>query len=456
MAQTVGVAPGDFNSPDRNDLSIAGSEQSDSTIICIGDSITSANSVRPNTPLGADIGTAYTQTLGWLPWALTTANGLSFSWNPTFGNFGVGGDTTTNILARMGPILASKASIATLLIGINDISGGIVLGGAPATVLANLKANYLKIVSMLRAAGIRPICFTILPAGGSSGMTDNMRNTVLAFNAWLRAYGPINGIEVFDAYRVLADTTSATGAMLTGSSIDGLHPNATGAFRLGQAFATHLQSHPPKLKRTTTGVSDLYVAASNPQGNLLANAGFITTQAMPAIAPLTTAGVAPASWTVSRESGTSTAGTVTGSMVASADGNGNWFELDFAGLNGAAEVFRFLYAIPTNTIAFSEYLDGFGEVEQVAGQTGGALNSLGWILSDGTNGTVSYTAMSQGTSAGVIPTDAYAAYLEIPPLQIAASGTLFVRMIGRVSIQVSGSYSGKVRFRHPTVRKRVV
>jgi lysophospholipase L1-like esterase len=171
-------------------------------------------------------------------------------------NGGVGGETTTQILARVGTIAALNPKPGWCLVqgGSNDATAGI----TAATTIANVKATY----DALLAAGIGVIATTVPPHSAAASLTG-----AGPINRAIKEYAQTKaGIILVDWYPYLADPSAGT--FLVGSD-DTIHPNAGGASTMGRALADVLSvAFPP---------ADQLIAANTDSQNLIANGMFVGT-----------------------------------------------------------------------------------------------------------------------------------------------------------------------------------
>lgn len=236
--------------------------------------------------------------------------------------FGVSGQTSSEIRARLPIAIAANPSILSVLAGTNDI------GVAFETVRGNLQYIYDTAIS----SGILVVAVTILSRTddrwSSAGLTaaqiqfERDKNARLA--RWQAAYAATRpGLIVVNADRALMDPT--TGKTRLDVLADGLHPNAVGAYLIGKAVADALRPRLPVLDMAQWSVYDAW-SADNPAGNLLLNglmfgaAGNVTTSAG-------ITGQSADNWTALRSRGGANAdsGTFAVSKVARDDGKpGEW------------------------------------------------------------------------------------------------------------------------------------
>jgi hypothetical protein len=217
-------------------------------------------------------------------------------------NFATSGDTTTNVLARMGEILASPCGIYSVMIGTNDTNN------ASNPSLATVKANLSSIWSQLLATGRPVIAMTILPRELALPANQNRMDMLFALNAFIRAQtGTIKGLYVVDSGARYVNQTSATAVLCTGATVDynctgdspGLHPKGVGAYYAWKPLADLLNQF---VVPTGTGYGSESIAdqfsAGNATGNLLPNGNMTFTGATGTVAGrmISAAGSTPDGW----------------------------------------------------------------------------------------------------------------------------------------------------------------
>ncbi|QFG13517.1 esterase [Gordonia phage Lambo] len=219
-------------------------------------------------------------------------------------NAGIGGETTTQILARYNTDVIAKApNLVILSAGTNDA------GTTAITVpLETTKANITEMIARNRAIGAKTIIGTIPPRNSRDATT---RAHALPLNAWIRRL-PLTQPDVWvvDYYLYLADvaSTSVADQWITDYSNDGTHFRPKGARIAGMKLAEIITQLFPPLTRISPVRGDAT--------NLITNQGqFVGASA----------GVAPTGWTLSN-SGTM-APYITG-LVPRTDGvPGSWLEV---------------------------------------------------------------------------------------------------------------------------------
>jgi lysophospholipase L1-like esterase len=130
------------------------------------------------------------------------------------GNYGISGDTTAMMLARLPAVLASSPvpGAVSILGGTND-------GDAIAQTLPNLTA----MIGLCRAAGVPVILCTIPPRTDASQTAMNTR--IAGVNRVVKKLADAYRCPVVDFHAALTDP--ATGLYFSGWSGDGTHPTGT-------------------------------------------------------------------------------------------------------------------------------------------------------------------------------------------------------------------------------------
>ncbi|ATW57973.1 GDSL-like lipase [Pseudomonas phage nickie] len=218
------------------------------TLALYGDSLSGNNS---------DLSKLYTR--GFLTFALQMSDHRVYFDSSM--NFGVGGEDSAAILARVNTVIAKKPDIVLLETGGNDTNRSI----ATDTTIANVKATVEALVN----AGIRVILCTIYPTAGT---TNPVHLTAVAkLNQWiLDAKTRYNLVEVLDAYDVMFNNT--TGLVKVGYTYDTTHPAAFGSWHLGRKLAEIIKQMVPINRHLKlTSPYDAFHATDFKQGNHFVN-----------------------------------------------------------------------------------------------------------------------------------------------------------------------------------------
>jgi lysophospholipase L1-like esterase len=269
------------------------------TVVVFGDSLTEQGGEIPSgdaygvahSAPGAPRSNPDTRSFAAWTWANTLLN-QAFT---VLANYGIGGETTTQILARVPDVIALNPGWVWITAGTNDVNG--------AVSFATTKANFGAMFDAFDAAGIRVAVLTLPPrlAGSYSGTA---KADTLAINEWLRQQARLRpSLVVADIWPSLADGSSSNYvSTLWGfnPTSDGVHLSATGGYAAGKVLAEALRPY------VTTNV----VPFSNPS---------------PGANLLTSANARPAGTTTSDATGWSGTGTPTYSDVVRTDGvGGSW------------------------------------------------------------------------------------------------------------------------------------
>jgi len=224
------------------------------TIVLFGDSRTDDCDLTT-----ADIGdaavnsalNAYCTNMSWFDWGQASlASGPVFD---VISNSGIGGNTTTQMLARIqADVIAYAPSYMTIWGGTND---------GWATV-ADVDATFARMVAMIQAARAANIYVFVISETTSSTKGATFPNLVQYYNEKLRGYAASNsGMEFWDFNSVFINPTGPTGYPLTSMTRDGVHLSAFGAMTLGQKVVA------PKLARFTTALAMLPNSVIDTTGN---------------------------------------------------------------------------------------------------------------------------------------------------------------------------------------------
>lgn len=183
-------------------------------------------------------------------------------------NFGVSGNTSEQMFARVGDVIASGAGVCVVSGPTNDI-GGTTLGGTPFTptiTMGFMSAIYEKLAN----ANILIVALPILPRTLSEEANFSYPQRVNAEIAKQDRGYP--GFRFINPY-VFGDQYSATFSPRAGYTYDGLHPMAIGSFTVHFPIAEHLNTLVPYPGPAVHSICDYY-NASNLRGCLNLNSLF--------------------------------------------------------------------------------------------------------------------------------------------------------------------------------------
>jgi lysophospholipase L1-like esterase len=145
-------------------------------------------------------------------------------------NRGINGQTSAQMLARFRPdVIRLQPEAVVILAGTNDIASIF-----PEPALPVIRDNLTSMVELARANGIRVVLASLLPVHDYSKRPDGTVRlqvprrptaSLLAINAWIKAYAEESGAVYLDYYSAMVDERGWLKADL---SDDGIHPNAKG------------------------------------------------------------------------------------------------------------------------------------------------------------------------------------------------------------------------------------
>jgi lysophospholipase L1-like esterase len=289
-------------------------------VAALGDSITANNHLITNTSTNYGVTKS---SRGYMTFAEILSK-RAWYWDETL-NFGVAGENTSQILARVPQVIAANPGAVVVLAGVNDGQGSVLS-------VAQTKANLRAIWTQLANAGILVVVVPILPASmwGSQTTTASQRRIIQQTDNWIREVAPtIPNVILADPTAYLIDNTTAnsnqggmiggqTGAV-TGYALDGLHPAQRGAFWTGYVVAQALAPYfNTPLNQSQQSALDVYNATDNPSGNLLSNG--IITATSGGVLGTGASGAAPSGMTLQR--GYGTVAVATGSFITMTLPNG--------------------------------------------------------------------------------------------------------------------------------------
>jgi len=169
-------------------------------------------------------------------------------------NLGVGGNSTTQMLARINQVtsLSPLPDFAFVMGGINDINGGV----ATSVIINNLKSIFDSILA-------QKITLVALPIMPSSYLdTIAKKQSCAKINNYIKNYCKSNDNCIFiDCFQVY--NTVDTDFPITGYTKDGVHPSESGAWRIGAKIKDALNS--------ITTPTNILPDSNNEVSNLLGN-----------------------------------------------------------------------------------------------------------------------------------------------------------------------------------------
>lgn len=390
------------------------------TIVLLGDSI----SLSGTSNIASNV--EYWKPEGWWHWCNEV---LGQRFNQIY-NAGISGENTTQILARVGLVIAKRPEYCLVHCGINDVQQGVAL----SVIQDNLRLIYRRLTD----AGIKVIAMTTISSGSAGGQLDSAGKKLVLFQLqrWIAQYGrDAEGIYVVEWHRVLQDAT--TGLSLTGYTMDGTHPNTLGGSRLGQHLAREIALVAEPIEMLPASNADTDNEAKNP---MMTGTGGTTS------GTITNTGAIAASLIFEPDSGTIT---TSSAKVARTDQiGGEWQQVTIASGGGDFKARITEDLIATMGLAVGDTVEMVCEYEtDAAGWTGNpgiglylqALNGFTAIT-----GTVSIVRSMWLQS--LTTTESYerppGGIMKTVPLVIPATTT---RLMGWFFFFCSGSRAGTVR-----------
>lgn len=295
------------------------------TVALIGASITYLSATNAGVYEAEAAATGYISA-GTYPWANAFLGGRL----TLLDNFGVGGQTSEQILDQVDSVLALPEKPTFVIVG-EPATNGVYQGiETSAQVIANLDS----IIDALSAEGINTVLQTNPPSDALN--TAPELTAIGEVNAWIRKQNNRSGVIVADIEPYLIDP--ATGAPKTGVTYDGTHFANLGGLLSGKALADALRPY-------VGGSVDL--AASNVDGrSLTLNPMMVGTAGAK---HATVSGQVADSWTATW----STVGTAVCSKVSATDHvGGEWQRIQITS-QGA---FYFQQTISTGLVVGDVYL----------------------------------------------------------------------------------------------------
>ncbi|NRF09385.1 SGNH/GDSL hydrolase family protein [Agrobacterium pusense] len=300
---------------------------------------------------------ATTNVVGWLYWlTMLSSDRIDFS---SATDEGTGGQTTTQILAGIAPVLASSASIVIALMSTNDRTQGMTAAASIGN-MADYQAQVL-------AAGKRLIWVAETPRGDLQDdalvLTGAQLGYHLRVREWLLAQASVPGVAVADPWMHMVDPADTQARARQGVLKDGIHESPTGAYLIARAIAAILEQWLAPRQSLPTSVADLF-SADNPAGSLVSNGMMAGTGGT---AGANTTGDVATGWTVSATTGI----TAVCSKVTDADGH-VWQEIVVSGT--AAQRQCVAMTIPVTLPDAGDILSAVARIEVEDGHSG--LNGL--------------------------------------------------------------------------------
>lgn len=363
----------------------------------------------------------------------------------TGSNFGVSGESSTQILSRIPSVLARSPDVVVIQSGSNNI-------GSTSTVIADVKAS----IDAVYAAGALAV-YVAITNRGSVSWASNQPQQAFRVNQEIEDYLKRTGRGVYvDVNAQLTDALVASGRPYTNAlDSDGIHYNQYSGFMIGKALHQALTPLMPRPVSEISSIADVYHATDNPYGNITTNP-FFTSDAGVGSADGTVgtgvtagSGVAATSvgrnYTVERASGT---GTAVASLEFRGPGLGNWQTVVCTPAAAAATsifyVRRSSADLTTNIPPVGTWMIGavdvsvstFGSGQVFSGFRGLALR-MDWRSAAASIGVA--TSGDVYSNSFALPNEAWTGRLYTAPFQIPAGAD---RLRHRVDITIDDNAGG--------------
>jgi lysophospholipase L1-like esterase len=216
--------------------------------------------------------------IGYMTWA-TILSDRKLNFNNTL-NFGVPGDTTAMMLARLnaaiGIMKSNNVNFCVVKGGTNDVTAAT---GSDQTSFYNTTiSNIKKICATLISNEITPVVLPITARSATISATQML--LLQRINNWIREYAATTrDVLICDATLHIIDQNTdnnsypigATTGSVTATTYDGLHESVRGAFYVGRELVNTILPYVGGFGRKCIALADSYDATNNPNGNCLSN-----------------------------------------------------------------------------------------------------------------------------------------------------------------------------------------
>lgn len=167
----------------------------------------------------------------WISGPLVSLLGPTFD---GYSNYGVGGETIEDALARVATVTADTNEYVLVVLGLNNLT-------RPDATFESMTSAYIQILEALQAAGKKTFVMTVFPrkltTDGGSGLPEK-ESVRIAFNEWLRRLPRGQGKLIID----LIDTDYINWNPRTEAG-DGTHPDTSKCVIIAEAIAHVINRH---------------------------------------------------------------------------------------------------------------------------------------------------------------------------------------------------------------------
>lgn len=372
-------------------------------------------------------------------------------------NFGVSGETSTQILARVNDAANSRADAVVVLAGTND-------RGVAALSAAITIANLTAIITALRAKNKRVFLLTVPPRGlsGTPYFTAGSQqlNYLYAVNTWIkRVASQARGVTVIDPWADWADPLSNVAAFRAGqiNAADAAHFGPASAYPIGKLLAAEFAKAYPAIDWLPKSNFDVYDAINNPTGALNTNPMMDGTSGTLSGSTPTPTGQVADSWSLS---GTDGGFTLAGSKQTV--GNDVFQRIALGGTPGAGSdrlvTLGQSISQSAGRVVAGDVLEAFARVK--VGASSG-LFGIALILQETYNPGSGNTTLETrcGDSSHVanvfMPTEAWEGVLRLPPFTIPSGSLISLQFRLRAWGLASNAVSANIDVTGMVARKIV-
>lgn len=346
-------------------------------------------------------------------------------------NFGVFGETSDQVLARIPAMLAATdARVILSIMSTND-------RGAGPNQPASFSTGNLNAAKALMRSRVN-IWADEMPRGDSAFTSQRLAGAQLAnqfaVSQYIRGtlHDPVTGnfaVETFDANY---DHSTNNGDAILGNMYDGLHQSARGAYASALAMLPLIESlYSERDLRPTSDTGWI-----NPNTQMTGTGGTVGSG---------WAGSVATSWSGTAITGT-TGSTVTGSKVTDAEGV-EWQQLVFSGTPTGAGPTHSLQQDLTTGFSVGQTLDAVMQVEWLSTIANVWGISLRVFCLDGASAVIAdYRDMDGRTATELLPAATCSGVMRIPNIVIPAN-TVTVRLALRFFMVQNAAVAGTVRCR---------
>lgn len=331
-----------------------------------------------------------------------------------------------------------------------------IVGGVPNDIgsrsFADIRTDWTAGIEKLIANGIKPVTVTTLPRGSAS-LSAAQLGVLLQMNRHIVDYSRLRGLDVIDAWRLMADQASTSSNALAGmiKTSDNLHPSTIGAFQWGKAAAAVFNRILNDRWDHFLAAADIYSGTTNKTGNLLfsgsanyglmagsggsqtASTGLTHSGSLATGVTAVRSGTSTCTWTHAKENPRTDAGRSSGerqveTIAANAGG-------------GADEVYNLRFSPAFVNFSPGDVVEAMCSIE--VHQAPSRTTALELYLLE-TRPTNSYTAIDgalQSSLSGFLPAETWSGVLRAPPIRIEEDATAIALNI-RARLDASAAAAG--------------